>query len=309
VANVLGFGGGNVITADVQNKKIENSFKITKVGVKDVKKPVRVKRAGRVVTLTATFDVFVDLPAFQKGSHLSRNLEILTDIVDKSVRSPIPGLEYLAEKIAVELLNRHTYATQSEVWARSEYFLERAGPNGRKSLEPYQLIAKAWAGRGKPQKIGKAVGVTVVGMTACPCAMETVRSVLEKSYGKFPKKMPTITHNQRNLTTLMIDVPSKHEIEADELIDIIESSVSSPTYEILKRPEEGMLVKTAHENPKFVEDVVRDVLAIVVKKYKSLPDDVKISVRSESQESIHKHNALAERVTTLRELRMKEEIQ
>jgi GTP cyclohydrolase-4 len=293
------------IPADVQNRRIENSFRLTKVGVRDVKKPVRIRRNGRALTLTATFDIFVDLPASQKGSHLSRNLEIVAEIIDESVRSPMPGLEFLTEKIAAELLNRHSYATQSEAWARAEYFLERIGPGGQKSLEPYELIAKAWAHRNQPMRVSKAIGVRVIGMTACPCAMETVRSELEESYGKMPEHLPTITHNQRNITSLMVDAPSGHDVEADDLIDIVESSVSSPTFEILKRPEEGMVVKLAHENPRFVEDVVREVLARVVERFKSLPGSARVSVRSESEESIHKHNAFAERVTTLEELRGK----
>ena len=78
---------------------------------------------------------------------------------------------------------------------------------------------------------------------------------------------------------------------------------SSPTYEILKRLDEGKIVYNAHNNPKFVEDVVRDMLSAVLNKYKDLPNDVIVIARSESEESIHKHNAFAERVTTLGELR------
>jgi len=112
------------------------------------------------------------------------------------------------------------------------------------------------------------------------------------------------THNQRNITTVMIEVPSDTSIvDANDLIEIAEQAFSSPTYALLKRGEEGELVYNAHRNPKFVEDVVRDVLQAILDKYKDLPDDVIVVVRSESEESIHKHNAFAERVTTLGELR------
>ena len=294
--------------ADVQDRKIHNSFKLTKVGVKDVRKPVRVRRDGKSLTLTATFDIFVDLPASQKGSHLSRNLEIVAEIVNESVRSPMPGLEFAAEKIAVELLNRHSYASNSEVWARAEYFLERTGPGGRKSLEPYELVAKAWAHRNKPIAVCKAIGVKVVGMTACPCAMETVRHELTSRKPALAKQcgdIPMISHNQRNRTTLMLEVPEEAEVEANDLVELVESSLSSPTYGILKRKDEGNVVLNAHRNPKFVEDVVRDILGKLLKKYKDLDDSVHVTVRSVSEESIHKHNALAERVTTLGELRKK----
>ena len=114
---------------------------------------------------------------------------------------------------------------------------------------------------------------------------------------------PNITHNQRNVTTLMMEVPEDFDVEANDLIDIAERSFSSPTFEILKRAEEAQVVIVAHQNPKFVEDVVRGNLSHILKQFTHLPDDTIVTVRSESQESIHKHNAFAERVTTLGQLR------
>jgi GTP cyclohydrolase-4 len=92
-------------------------------------------------------------------------------------------------------------------------------------------------------------------------------------------------------------------VEANDLIDLVEASFSSPTYELLKRPDEGQVIINAHSNTKFVEDVVRAVLDNFVKKYPDLPDDVFIDVISDSEESIHKHDAFAEREATLGELR------
>ena len=101
----------------------------------------------------------------------------------------------------------------------------------------------------------------------------------------------------------MVTLPEDQSIEADELIDLVQDSFSSPTYELLKRPDEGQVVINAHRNTKFVEDVVRGVLDRFVKKYTNLSDDVYVDVVSESEESIHKHNAFAERESTLGELR------
>ncbi len=92
-------------------------------------------------------------------------------------------------------------------------------------------------------------------------------------------------------------------MEADDLIGAAEDAVSSPTYETLKRDDEGRIVYNAHKNPKFVEDVVRDVLKTLRDRFTSLPDDARITVRSLSEESIHKHNAFAERVTSMGKLR------
>ena len=120
---------------------------------------------------------------------------------------------------------------------------------------------------------------------------------------KVALNLPFISHNQRNITTLMVEVPEREKVEADELIKIVEGSLSSPTYGILKRSDEARVVLQAHKNPKFVEDVVRDILGKLLEKYPKLDDAVQVTVRSESEESIHKHNAFAERVTTMGELR------
>jgi len=282
-----------------------NSYRLTKVGVTGVVKPVQVRRPTKSLTLTTSIDVFVDLPATQKGSHLSRNLEIINELVDRSVREPVSSLEDLTETIAKALLKRHEYATTSEVWARADYFLERTSPWGRTSLEPYRLVGRANARRGA-SAVDRSIGVEVVGMTACPCAMEMVRDSMGKEnpeLRRWPKGIPVITHNQRNRTTLILQEPQGHEVEADELIDIVEASMSAPTFELLKRPDEGRLVEMAHRNPKFVEDVVREVLDRLLKRYPKMPDSTWVRVKSEAEESIHKHNAFAERATTFGELR------
>ncbi len=289
----------------MQNERADSPFTLNKVGVTGVVKPVQVRRPNRSVTLTTTIDVFVDLPASQKGSHLSRNLEAINEVVDRSVRDPVGSLEELTETIARSLLKRHDYATTSEVWARADYFLERTSPWGHTSLEPYHLVARANARRGE-REVERSIGVEVVGMTACPCAMETIRHGLAEDnpeVARWPESMPMITHNQRNRTTLIIQEPSGHDIEADDLIDVVEDSMSAPTYGLLKRPDEGRLVEMAHRNPKFVEDVVRDVLDRLLKRYPRMPDSTWVRVKSEAEESIHKHNALAERSTTFGELR------
>ncbi len=291
---------------DVQSQKPQGSFKLTRVGVTGIKKPINVQRPNKVVTLTAQIDVFVDLPSSQKGSHLSRNVEVISEILDKSVREPVSSLEVLCEQICHKLLERHEYATYSEVHTNADYFLERALNSGKKSLEKYKLLAKASAKRNEETSIKKCIGVEVIGMTTCPCAMETVRSKLEAKYpeaSEYLKKIPVVTHNQRNITTLTLEIPKDYDVEADDLIKIVEDSLSSPTYEILKRDDEAQVTIAAHENPKFVEDVVRDILGKILEKYSNFPDNVVVTVRSESEESIHKHNAFAERVTTLGELR------
>ena len=272
---------------------------MTRVGVTGVKKLVTVQRPGKAqpITLVVKLDLFVDLPASQKGSHMSRNLELVSEILETNLQHPVSDLESFCAETARQLLEKHDYATRSEVKAEADYFLSRTYPSGKKELEPYKLVAEARAHQGGIIK--KLIGVKVIGMTACPCAIETVRTI-----GGYDKATIPPTHNQRNITTLMVEVPGDDKsVDADELICITEQAFSSPTYSILKRKEEAEMVYHAHQNPKFVEDVVRDILSSILTTYPHLPDDVIVVVRSESEESIHKHNAFAERVTSLGELR------
>jgi len=282
---------------DVQSSPSTQKFKLTRVGVTGVKKLVYIKRPGKkkAMPLVVKMDLFVDLPASQKGSHMSRNIELLSENFDNNVVKTFTDLETFCAETAKLLLKKHEYATFSEVKAEADYFFERTYPSGNKGLEPFKLVAEARANN--KNEIKKLIGVKVIGMTACPCAREVIKTI-----GNYKNIPPT--HNQRNITTLMIEVPGDDKsVDANDLIDIAEKSFSSPTYGILKRKEEGELVFNAHKNPKFVEDVVRDILGQILQKYKNLPDDVLVVVRSESEESIHKHNAFAERTTTLGELR------
>ncbi len=278
-----------MVLPDVQSWKPNATFKLTRVGIKGIKKPVCIRRGNRVINLIPCMDLFVDLPASRKGSDLSRNAEVIEEIVDTSVRQPYEGLEDLCEEIVNKLLERHEYANCAEAVAVAEYFLERTTPNGKKTLEPYKIMARTIKERkGRTRKF---IGVEVIGMTACPCAMENIKRAYKEKY----------THNQRNIATLIIE--NDGSIDADDLICIAEKAMSSPTYEILKRTDEMEVVKEAHENPKFVEDVVRDMLKMILEKYPNLPDDTVVVARSESLESIHKHNAFAERKTTIGELK------
>lgn len=300
---------------DVQAAAAPRPYRLTRVGVRSVKKPVTVHRPGQAPTgVVATFDLFVDLPKTQKGTHMSRNLEALADILDEEVAEEVPSLENLCRRLALRLLDKHDYASHAHVKAEADYFLSRRNPGGKPSVEAYRLLAESEAFRaagaagpgkakGKPKHATtRRVGVQVVGMSACPCAMETVRHKLAAEGKKVAADLPFITHNQRNRVTLVLDLPGEADVEAADLVDLCERSLSAPTFELLKRGDEGDLVLQAHQNPRFVEDVVREVLHAAGERYKSLGPDARVFVSSEAEESIHKHNAYAERTTTFGEL-------
>ena len=286
---------------DVQSHRAPRPYRLTRVGVTGVVKPIRVSRGGRANHLVGSFDAFVDLPAQQRGTHMSRNIEVVNRVIDEHVRKETASLEDLASGIAHALLSRHDYAEEAEAHVSADYFRERRTPlNQAPTLERYGLFATALVKRDGTER--RSIGVEVTGMTACPCAMEGSRAILA-AQGHKVDAFPTITHNQRNVATLMLETGAGQRVEADDLVDMAEASLSAPTFELLKRGDETALVMMAHDNPRFVEDVVREMLHAVAAKYAHLPDDTLVVARSEAEESIHKHNAFAERTTTLGELR------
>ena len=177
-----------------------------------------------------------------------------------------------------------------------------------------KLIAKAVGLRDDDGNVSirKSIGAEVIGMTVCPCAQESVRESDKNKLLEFldeettQKVLDTVTfasHNQRGVGTLLIEVPENNIVKAEDLIDIIETSMSSPVCELLKRPDENATVMSAHRKPVFVEDCVRNMMESIAKKYSHFPDDTLITSRQENHESIHRHNAFAEKVTTMGELK------
>ncbi len=279
-----------------------------RVGISGVRKPVSIHRADGLHSLAASFSIYVDLPASRKGSDLSRNAQVLAEIVDQTIVKPSASLEAVCTAIAKELLHRHTYANEALVQAEAEYFMPIGLTDEKTSFENFLLLAEVTANRTPTGvEVCRTVGAESVGMTACPCAMETCRAQLEVEYPllKDPSMatMPIITHNQRNRTRLSFRLPEGVEIEAEAILEVISKAQSSQTYAILKRGDEGTVVLNAHRNPKFVEDVVRDALGYAAQNFRNLPDSAEVIVETESEESIHKYNVRAWHRSTLGELR------
>jgi GTP cyclohydrolase IV len=279
------------------------------VGVSGIRKPLAVVRGGQSHHLAVAFDVAVDLPADRKGSDLSRNAEILAEIVDATALTPVGSLESACSAIARELLVRHAYATESTVAASAEYFLRPGVREERRSFEEYRLLAEARAVREGPEgvRLTRAIGAEAVGMTACPCAMETCRERLAQEYPLLRdpslQDLPMISHNQRNRTRLVFELDEHTDVEVDEMIAAIEAAQSSPTFAILKRGDEAEVVLHAHRHPKFAEDVVRDLLSGVVDRFPRLPPSTVVRASTRSEESIHKYDVEASHRISVSDLR------
>ena len=161
----------------------------------------------------------------------------------------------------------------------------------------------------------RLVGVAAQGMTACPCAQQLVAGAARERLAadgftddeieRVLDHVPVATHNQRGLGTLHIGVAegASVDIDAAQLVGIVEESMSSEIYELMKRSDEGAVVEKAHRRPRFVEDCVREMVRGVVERYPDLPDGAFLSARQENLETIHQHNVVSERFGLLGELR------
>ena len=311
-----------VCLPDTQDDAPNIPIKLTRVGVTGVKKLLQLDRRNkRPIILLPTFDAFVDLPNDQKGVHMSRNPEAISEVLETVAEDSTVDVESLCAQIVDKMMTKHEYARRVEISMTTDFMFVRESPvTKNKTQEMAKLIAKAIGFRDDDGnvEIRKSIGAEVIGMTVCPCAQESVRESDKLKLLEFldeettQKVLDTVTfasHNQRGVGTLLIEVPQDKVIKAEDLIDIIESSMSSPVCELLKRPDENATVMNAHRNPVFVEDCVRNMMEKIANKYSDLPDDTLITARQENQESIHRHNAFAEKVTTFGELKEELNIQ
>lgn len=301
---------------DIQAAIPDYPINLTRVGVTGVKKMVKVERGGdnRPIVLISNFEVFVDLPSDRKGANLSRNFEVIDEVLEEAINCPVYEIEELCGEIAERLLARHEYATKAEVKMKSEYIVRRTTPFTKVTCqEVVDIFAEALAKAGPPGYLKKSVGAEVLGTTACPCAQEIMKEqvkdeltklgITEEDALKFAEKMPIATHNQRGRGSISIEVHDRQCVPIEKIIRIIEASMSAKVYGLLKRPDEAVIVARAHSNPKFVEDCVRTMAQKVVEAFPDLPDDSIITLKQMNEESIHQHNAFAERTATIGELR------
>jgi GTP cyclohydrolase-4 len=301
---------------DTQDDTPKIPIKLTRVGVTGVKKLLQLERVNkRPIILLPTFDAFVDLPYNQKGVHMSRNPEAISEVLESVSEDNTVGVESLCAKIVEKMMDKHEYAQRVEISMTTDYmFMHESPVTKNKTQEMANLKAKAIGIRDDEGNVSirKSIGAELIGMTVCPCAQESVKESDKNKLLEFldeettQKVLDTVTfasHNQRGVGTLLIEVPEGWEVKGEDIIDIIEQSMSSPVCELLKRPDENATVMNAHRKPVFVEDCVRNMMEMIAQKYADLPDDTLITCRQENQESIHRHNAFAEKITTMGELK------
>jgi len=248
---------------DTQASHDHRNIPINRVGVKNVTYPVRIGGAGGDSQPTiARFDMTVALPGHAKGTHMSRFLEILEGFAEDYGAETMPRL--------LETMVDHLDAEEGRVDMHFPYFMRKSAPvSGVESLLDYQVTLSGEFAAGV---FLTTIRVTVPVTSLCPCS----KAISE--YG---------AHNQRSHVT--IEVKLRAAMEIRELIQIAEREASCELYGLLKRPDEKYVTERAYDNPKFVEDLVRDIAA-------ALDADERVVaflVESENFESIHNHSAYA----------------
>jgi GTP cyclohydrolase-4 len=293
---------------DLQASAPEVRLGLSRAGVQGVSKAIRLRWGGVEKLISADIDCFVDLDPRQKGVHMSRFPELFEEAIDEVVIGEAFLVEELAEHIARHLVARQA-AGRAEVRIAARYPLERRTPvTGLATQEMISIIGIAAA---KPAGVRRIVGVEATGINACPCAQGLVRGkaserLLEAGFDepdveRILELVPIATHNQRGRGTLYVG--SEHPVNAEQLASIVEGSMSSPIYELLKRPDELFVVEHAHLQPRFVEDSVRISLQSALARYEELEDADFVLARQLNFETIHSHEVVAERYGTVGELR------
>ena len=253
---------------DVQGSPDSRKLNIDKVGIKAIRHPMRIQerpsteRTSRVQHTIATFNMYVCLPHQFKGTHMSRFVEILEEHEREiTVESFRAMLKEMVERLEAE---------EGHIEISFPYFIEKKAPvSGVKSLMDYEVTFIGEIRKGRQSFTMK---VLVPVMSLCPCS----KKISERG-----------AHNQRSHVT--VTASTNDFVWIEEIVDLVEKQGSSELYGLLKRPDEKYVTEHAYDNPKFLEDMVRDVAALL-----NLDERIEAYVvESENFESIHNHSAYA----------------
>jgi GTP cyclohydrolase I len=251
---------------DIQNTPDLRNIALTKVGVKGLEYPIRVlDKVHKVQHTTGKADLYADLPRHFKGTHMSRFVEIFhRRREDLSMPRFLDMLEEIIAGLEAE-----------SAWGMVEfpYFIEKKAPvSGLPGMMSYLCRYQGSVSKNSPHTRHFIVAITVPVTTVCPCS----KAISERG-----------AHNQRGIVTVELELGPFFWIE--DIIELVEKAASSPVYSILKREDEKHITETAYDNPKFVEDLVRDIYS----ELKGLGSFPRFSVEAENFESIHNHSAYA----------------
>ncbi|MFX1281140.1 MAG: GTP cyclohydrolase MptA [Promethearchaeota archaeon] len=308
---------------DLQDSGSEFDIAIDKVGIVGLEKKVEIVQENKKYSFYPKISALINLPAQQRGIHMSRTSETIEEVINEVIFKPTPTIELVGDRIIRKLLEKHPYTSKAEVKLEGKIVVQVRENNTRNIQKSYDISSFVKA---KRKGIGEIdyiyfIGASAVGMTVCPCAKEMSQeyaaeviktrkdiNVSEEDLKKLINILPFSSHNQRSIGTIILQIKdlSNHKIDVLDIIDVIEESMSGKIQSVLKRPEEAELVRTAHLKPLFSEDVIREMAKnFILRDFPNLENNFEIKFKIESLESIHLHNVYAELKTTIGELKNK----
>ena len=286
---------------------------LSRVGVANVEKVIRIGPPGAEQLYYAKLDCYVDLGPDHRGAHGARFEEIVNDVIGEAVLGERGfKAEQLAQNVAEQVRERQG-ARRAEMRIAARYPEHKPAPvSGIATQEIYTLFGAAMATEHGTRRL---IGVAARGMTASPDTQELVagrsrerllaEGFTDDEIRRIFEAVPLATHDQRGLGTLHLGLPEgcEADIDAADLLAIVEASMSSEIYELMKRSDEGAVVEKAHRRPRFVEDCVDEAIRGAIARFDGLGDDAFVSARQENLETIYQHEVVAERHGLLGELR------
>jgi len=292
---------------DVQASSPDVTVGLNRVGVTGVEKLVKLGRRDRdPIVLMAEFEVFVDLPSWRKGADMSRNMEVIDETLETAVSEGAYRVEDVCGDAAELLLEKHDYTTKAEVRMEADYVTHESTPASDMATQSTAtIIASATA---TTDGTSEEIGAQVTGMTVCPCSQGMSAARARDTLQGMGVENDVIDdfqagHSQRGHATLTVESDGAPEVDLNELIEVARDSMSARIYNLAKRPDEDHMTFEAHKDAKFVEDCVRALAEGVVDEFPDLPDEAIVYMEQSNDESIHQHNAHAERVAKLGDLR------
>ena len=297
---------------DIQASRPDVTVGLSQVGVTDVDKLVKIERDGETpLVLMAEFEVFVDLPGGRKGIDMSRNMQVIDETLEAAVSGSVSRVEDMCGDVAERLLEKHEYTTTATVEMTADLVMHEDTPASELPTQnTISILASATA---TDEGTREEIGAEVIGMTVCPCSQgmsaSRARDVMhdldieDETIETFLEQVPQPGHSQRGHATLTVTADGSPDVDLIELADIARDAMSARIYNLAKRPDEDYMTYHAHADAKFVEDCVRSMAEQVVNSFEHLDDDAVVRMKQSNDESIHQHNAHAEREVTLEQLR------
>jgi len=284
----------------------EVKIRLDKVGILNVYVPASLIKIGdEELPVIPKVEAYIDLPEAYRGIHVSRTCESIMEAFNGSLKEG-RRIEDLCEKIALNLLKKHEYSSRSDVKIKGSIVIPMRVPISRKiSYEKFELIGRCVAERSSKGILTKKfVGIKLPGIVTCPSAQAVIFERLSKEGKIRMRGFPKPTHMQRGYITMIIEAPNGSSIDPVKLVRIARRSLSSPTYELLKKEDEAEVIIKALNKPRFAEDVVRFIARDLITQFKDFPDETMVYIEFRSLESIHSYDLMAKHLTTFGKIRM-----